>query len=164
MTGQQILEFILRFLHMIGSAGLLGAIFFMRFGLWGAVAKSSAKEREFYFAAFNAAARKFAPWIGVFAACVLISGVYNMMAAMNFDYPGKYYNPVVGIKFLLGVAVIALLSILCGRTVTAEKFRKNAAMWLDLCLILTLGIVLMGGLLRSAKRTPKATNTAVEKP
>lgn len=164
MTGQQILEFVLRFLHMVGAAGLLGAILFMRFGLWGAVASAPQKEREFYLSCFNAASRKFAPWVGIFALCVLISGIYNMMAAMRFDYPGKYYNPVVGVKLLLGLAVIGLLSVLCGRTATAEKFRKNAAMWLDLCLILSLAIVLMGGLLRIAERTPKAASTAVAKP
>jgi uncharacterized membrane protein len=162
MSGIESLEFVLRFLHMIGAAGLLGAIFFMRFGLWGAVASAPAKEREFYFACFNSAARKFAPWVGIFAAFVLISGIYNMMNAMKFDYPGRYYNPVVGIKLLIGIAVIGLLSVLCGRTSTAEKFRKNAGMWLDLCMVLTLAIVLMGGLLRIAERTPKSAAPAAD--
>lgn len=165
MTSQQILEFILRFLHMLGAAGLLGGILFMRFGLWPSLTASGASERERIFAA---AARKFAPWVGIFAAFVLISGIYNMMTAMKYDYPSGLpnYNAVVGVKFLLGLGVIALLSILCGRTSTAERFRKNASMWLDLCLLLTLAIVLMAGLLKisSASRVPKATVPTAQQP
>ncbi len=161
MTGPQSLEFVLRFLHMVGAAGLLGGIFFMRFGLWPSLAGVGAEERG---RIFGAAARKFAPWVGVFAAFVLLSGIYNMIGASRYSFPGKYYNPVVGVKLILGLGVIGLLSILCGRTGTAEKFRKNAAMWLDLCLGLTLAIVLMGGLLRIAKRVEKAPNVITEKP
>lgn len=161
MSSQQILEFVLRFLHMLGAAGLLGGILFMRFGLWPSLTTSGASERERIFAA---AARKFAPWVGIFAAFVLISGVYNMMTAMKYDYPGRYYNPVVGVKFLLGIGVIALLSILCGRTSTAERFRKNASMWLDLCLLITLAIVLMGGLLHIAERVDKVEPPAAQQP
>lgn len=165
MTGQQMLEFFLRFLHMIGAAGLLGGILFMRLGLWASLSKTGAEDRA---RLFGAAARKFAPWVGVFAACVLISGVYNMMTAMKYNYTVSFvnYNAVVGVKFLLGVGVIGLLSVLCGRTTSAEKFRKNASMWLDLCLLLTLAIVLMAGLLKiaSQSRVPKADSQAVEKP
>lgn len=161
MTGQQSLEFALRFLHMVGAAGLLGGIVFMRFGLWPALTGVNPEERE---RVFGSAARKYAPWVGVFAACVLISGIYNMIGASRFSFPGKYYNAVVGVKLIIGIGVIGLFSILCGRTALAEKFRRNAAMWLDLCLVLTLAIVLMGGLLRIAERVEKAPNASTVKP
>lgn len=161
MTGLQILELILRWLHMFGAAGLLGGMLFMRFGLWPSLASVGAEERS---RLFGAAARKFAPWIGIFAACVLLSGIYNMMTAGKYEFPGKYYNPLVGVKLLLGIAVIGLLSVICGRTANADKLRKNASMWLDLCLIVTIAIVMMGGLLRSAERKLKTTVDATEKP
>jgi uncharacterized membrane protein len=147
MEPQQILELVLRWLHMFGSAGLLGGMLFMRFGLWPSLAGVGAEERG---RIFGGAARKFAPWIGIFAVCVLLSGIYNMVGAANYEFPGKFYNPVVGVKLLLGLGVIGLFSVLCGRTASAEKLRKNASTWLDLCLILTIALVMMGGLLRVA--------------
>jgi uncharacterized membrane protein len=161
MSGQQIFELVLRWLHMFGAAGLLGGLLFMRLALLPSLSGLSEEERT---KLFSAAARKFSPWVGVFAACVLLGGIYNMMGARNFEFPGKYYHPVVGVKFLLALAAIGLISMLCGRTASAERLRKNARLWLDLCLLLTLAVVMMGGLLKIAERTPKTAETTTAQP
>jgi uncharacterized membrane protein len=162
MEPQQFLELALRWLHMFGAAGLLGGMLFMRFGLWSSLAGLEAEERG---RIFGAAARKFAPWVGILAACVLISGIYNFVTIVQRNsFPGGAYHALGGLKLIFGVAVIGIFSVICGRTASAEKLRKDAPKWLGVCLILTVALVMMGGLMRSAERKPKAAVDTAEKP
>jgi hypothetical protein len=57
-----------------------------------------------------------------------------------------------GLKFLLGLLVMFLASILAGKTPLAERFRQKLGTWLNIAWLAILGIVIIGAILRTFPR------------
>jgi uncharacterized membrane protein len=153
---------LLRYMHILGAIALMGGTIFMRFALAPTVRELDPAAR----AAIHEQVRsRWAKFVMLAAALLLISGIANLGLAARYDYdrifgmkPG--YHMIVGIKFLLALPIFLFASFLAGRSETAKKFQAKALFWMNVNLILALTMVLIGGALRFVPRTLKAERPA----
>jgi hypothetical protein len=85
----------------------------------------------------------------------------------KYSFPDAPYHPLIGVKFLLALAIFFIASLLVGRSANAEKFREKAVFWMNVNLALALAVVLIGGFLKVTPRTekpPKSEKTAIFTP
>ncbi|HZL88201.1 MAG TPA: hypothetical protein VFB96_07465 [Pirellulaceae bacterium] len=149
---------ILRYMHILGAIALMGGTIFMRFALAPTVASLDEKTRQNI---HDQVRGRWAKFVMIAAALLLISGIANMiLIPMNYELSGvvnnKQYNMIVGIKFILALPIFLFASFLAGRSATAKKFQANAPLWMNVNLALALVMVLIGGYLKFAQRTPKS--------
>lgn len=110
--------------------------------------------------------RRWAKLVAASALFLLLSGFYNAgMAAMNWKMVGEFgglYNPLLGVKLLLALAVFAIASLLSGRSEGAEKFRQKESMWLNVNVLLTIVLVCIAGVMKVTEREPKPKKEPTE--
>jgi uncharacterized membrane protein len=148
----------LRYMHILGAIALMGGTIFMRFALAPTVAGLDEKTRQNIREQVRSRWSKF---VMLSAALLLVSGVVNMaLVPMNYDFSGGVtkgqYSMLTGVKFLLALPIFLFASFLAGRSPTAKKFQAQAPLWMNVNLALALLMVLIGGYLRFAQRTPKS--------
>jgi uncharacterized membrane protein len=149
---------ILRYMHILGAIALMGGTIFMRFALAPTVAGLDEKTRQ---QIHEQVRSRWAKFVMIAAALLLISGIVNMVIVpMNYEFTGVLnktgYSILTGIKFLLALPIFLFASFLTGRSPTAKKFQAQAPLWMNVNLTLALVLVLIGGYLRFAERTPKS--------
>jgi uncharacterized membrane protein len=149
---------ILRYMHILGAIALMGGTIFMRFALAPTVASLDERTRQNIHEQVRS---RWAKFVMIAAALLLISGIVNMLLIpMNYELSGvvnnKQYNMIVGIKLILALPIFLFASFLTGRSATAKKFQANAPLWMNVNLALALVMVLIGGYLKFAQRTPKS--------
>ena len=148
----------LRYMHILGAIALMGGTIFMRFALVPSVSTLDDKARQQLHEQIRSRWSKF---VMLAAALLLVSGLVNMiLTPMNYELSGvvdnKRYNMIVGIKFILALPIFLFASFLAGRSPTAKKFQAQAPLWMNINLALALIMVLIGGYLKFAHRTPKS--------
>ncbi|MEX0793240.1 MAG: hypothetical protein WD045_08900 [Pirellulaceae bacterium] len=150
------IDLLLRWGHILPAVLLAGGTWYMVLALRPAVSEMEEAQQ----AAFKDSLRR--RWSKVVMACsglLLLSGLVVLVKmAMTFEFPQGYYHAVGGLKFLLALVVFFIASLLTGKSENAQKFRESEGKWLKLNAVLALTIVLMGGLLRVADRTPKSAD------
>ena len=156
---------LLRYMHILGAIALMGGTIFMRFALVPSVAGVDDKTRQNLHEQIRS---RWAKFVMLAAALLLVSGIANMaLTPMNYELSGvvnnKQYGMLTGIKFLLALPIFLFASFLSGRSATAKKFQAQAPLWMNINLALALVMVLIGGYLKFAQRTPKSDLDA-EKP
>src|SRR3954470_14693396 len=147
---------ILRYMHILGAIALMGGTIFMRFALVPTVPELDDKSK----AALHEGVRsRWAKFVMIAAALLLISGITNMGLAARYDFAppvgNKLYNIILGIKLVLALPIFLFASFLTGRSETAKKFQANRVMWLNVNLALAVLMVLIGGFLRYVPRDLK---------
>jgi len=146
---------LLRYMHILGAIALMGGTIFMRFALAPTVREMEPAAR----AALHEQVRsRWAKFVMLAAALLLISGVTNLGLAARYSYEpvfGVSYHMIVGIKFLLSLPIFLFASFLAGRSATAKKFQANAPFWMNVNLVLALTMVLIGGVLKFVPRALK---------
>jgi hypothetical protein len=99
-------------------------------------------------------------WAGAVAAAtllLLVSGFYNFFTFIRaYDNLPKLYHPLFGGKFLLSIGLLAIAAFLAGRTERAASMRASAKFWLNVALLLALGVFVCGAMLRSLRDVPGA--------
>jgi uncharacterized membrane protein len=142
-----------RVLHILGAIILVGGLFYVTMIVSPAAGAGATPD-----ALFGGRRAKWAMWIGIATALLLASGFFNywQIIRMHEKLPGGYHA-MAGIKILLGFALFFLAALLAGRTAAAEQLRRNARLWLHVCLVLGIAIVVLGAVLKAKPRTPKAT-------
>jgi uncharacterized membrane protein len=149
---------ILRYMHILGAIALMGGTIFMRFALAPTVAGLDETTRQ---KIHEQVRGRWAKFVMIAAALLLVSGILNMiLIPMNYELSGvvsnKQYNMIVGIKFVLALPIFLVASFLTGRSATAKKVQASAPLWMNVNLALALVMVLIGGYLKFAQRTPKS--------
>jgi uncharacterized membrane protein len=149
---------LLRYMHILGAIALMGGTIFMRFALVPSVATMDDKTRASLHEQIRS---RWAKFVMLAAALLLVSGIANMaLTPMNYELSGvvnnKQYGMLTGIKFLLALPIFLFASFLAGRSPTAKKFQAQAPLWMNINLALALVMVLIGGYLKFAQRTPKS--------
>lgn len=136
-----------RILHILGAIILVGGLFYLRFVVSPVSAPPGAAPVDQFFGGRRA---KWAKWVGIATALILISGIWNYIQIIhqNERLIGAYHA-FAGIKILAAIAVFLLAALLAGRTAIAETIRQNWRLWLNVCLALGLVTVILGSLLRS---------------
>jgi uncharacterized membrane protein len=150
---------LLRYMHILGAIALMGGTIFMRFALAPTVAGLDEKTRQNVHEQVRSRWSKF---VMLAAALLLVSGIANMaIIPMFFEISGVVpdngkYGMITGIKFILALPILLFASFLAGRSATARKFQAQAPLWMNVNLMLALMMVLIGGYLKFAQRTPKS--------
>lgn len=146
---------ILRYMHILGAIALMGGTIFMRFALVPTVKDLDDKNR---LALHEGVRSRWAKFVMLSAALLLISGIANLGLAARYDFDapvGKMYNMISGIKLVLAIPIFLFASFLTGRSETAKKFQANRVLWLNVNLALAVLMVLIGGFLRFVGRELK---------
>ncbi|HEX7892745.1 MAG TPA: hypothetical protein VF447_01050 [Terriglobales bacterium] len=154
---------LLRYMHILGAIALMGGTIFMRFALAPTVRELDPAVK----AAIHEQVRsRWAKFVMLAAALLLISGIMNLALAGRYDYEPVFgmkpgYHMLVGVKFLLALPIFLFASLLAGRSATAKKFQANAPFWMNVNLALALTMVLIGGVLKFVRRDPKAEQPVI---
>ena len=154
---------LLRYMHILGAIALMGGTIFMRFALAPTVRDLDPETRN---RIHEQVRSRWAKFVMLSAALLLISGIANLGLAARYEYKPLFgmqggYHMIVGIKFLLALPIFLFASFLAGRSATARKFQANAMFWMNLNLALALTMVLIGGFLKFVYRVPKANRMIV---
>lgn len=150
------IDLLLRWSHVLPAVLLAGGTWYMALALRPVVSDLEDAQQ----AAFKEALRRrWSRYVMLCSGLLLLSGLVVLVRmAITYEFPQGYYHAVGGIKFLLALVVFFIASLLTGRSENAQKFRESEGKWLKLNAVLALTIVLMGGLLRVADRTPKSAD------
>lgn len=146
INGQFVLHVVLRVLHILSAMIIVGGLFYAKVVLVSAGADPYAGNRQAW-----------ARWVGIASLFLLVSGLMNFMNNIGLAKEHGMrlppaYHMLFGIKFLLGLFVLFIAAILAGKTTLADKFRQNLGRWLNLALIASFAIVIIGALLRTFPR------------
>ena len=150
---------LLRWFHVIPAIAMVGGLIYMRFVLPPALAQGTDEQ-------FALLRGRWAKVVMISTLLLLLTGIANMgIAGARFDYgdqlPGKLYNMLAGIKFLLALPVFFLAARLSGKSEAAAQMRLRSNYWLNITLAVALVVVMLGGFLRTLHRTPKAKANAI---
>jgi hypothetical protein len=88
-----------------------------------------------------------------------VSGLYNFLLTVSQYQVPSWYHMVFGVKFLLALAIFAIASLLIGKSPAAQAVRARAPLWLNVNIVLAVAVVCLSGVLRTAEKTPKITDT-----
>jgi uncharacterized membrane protein len=154
---------LLRYMHILGAIALMGGTLFMRFTLAPTVRELDPETRT---KIHEQVRSRWAKFVMLAAALLLISGIANLGLAARYEYKPIFgmnggYHMIVGIKFLLALPIFLFASFLAGRSQTAKRFQANAPFWMNVNLALALTMVLIGGFLKFVYRVPKADRMIV---
>jgi hypothetical protein len=84
----------------------------------------------------------------------LASGLYNYLTIIwASKEPGaralpSTYHMLFGIKFLLGLTVMFIASVVSGSSAAAERARANLSRWLNIAWMCIMAIVIIGATMR----------------
>jgi hypothetical protein len=146
---------ILRYMHIFGAIALMGATIFMRFALLPTLKELSPEERE---RVHQGVRSRWVMFVRTAAVLLLGSGIANLGLAARYDFnvPGDLsYSMLGGIKLVLALPIFVLAELLMGKSSLAKKVQANAAMVMNINLVLAVILVLIGGWLKFSTRQLK---------
>lgn len=144
MDGTTAIRIASRALHLLFAIVLGGGVFYMR-----SVLAHSGPD-----ACFAGRREVWARWVMVASAFLLASGLYNFMTIVRASKVAgaeplpSTYHMFFGIKFLLGILVMFIVSLVAGKTAAAEKARANLSRWLNIAWTSVMAIVILGAMMR----------------
>ncbi len=145
----------LRYLHILGAITLMGGTLFMRLALLPTLQSMDAEKRAEVHQGVRA---RWAMVVGLASGMLLISGIANLGLAAKYTFAvpgGLSYSMLGGIKLILALPIFVLAALLMGKTNLAKKVQANAALVLNINLLLAVILVLIGGWLKFSDRKPK---------
>lgn len=151
-----ILHLVSRWAHILAAITAVGGTIFMRIALHPASELLPEEHRE---KLRELVRLRWALPLNVALGFLLLSGIYNIIIISKAYQLPSWYHPLFGIKFLLALAIMYIAASLTGRSQRAAKMRQSAKFWLTLNMTLAIIVVLISGLLRSAERIPKTTES-----
>jgi uncharacterized membrane protein len=149
-----------RVLHLLSAMIMVGGLFYMRTVLAPSATTGAATTRTATTgttigeACFADRRSVWARWVGMTTFFLLASGIYNLLTiigqskATGVKLPATYHM-LLGIKFLLALLVMFVMSILAGKTTIADKFRGQMQKWLNLAWLAAIAIVVIAGVMRT---------------
>jgi uncharacterized membrane protein len=144
IDGLFIARVVSRMIHILCAIILGGGLFYLRSVLAPAGIDACYADRR----------SVWARWVAAASFLLLASGLYNFMVIMG-DYKEAgaklptTYHILFGVKFLLGLFVMFVASILAGKTSAADRFRQHMPRWLNIAWTAVIAIVVIGALLRA---------------
>ena len=144
VDGMYVLLLASRVLHVLGAIILLGGLIYVRHVVQPAVPAESAD-------AYTGGKRaRWAKWIGIATALLLLSGLLNYgYVIFGLQKMAKPYHMLAGIKVLLSFVLFTISALLAGKTALAERLRANFYTWLTACVFVGIAIVILGSILRT---------------
>ncbi|MGL4512001.1 MAG: hypothetical protein ACRCT8_02850 [Lacipirellulaceae bacterium] len=149
-----------RVAHTLSAATVVGGLVYLRLVLAPAAA-SAANPAE---ALYGERRKAWAGAVALATTLLLVSGFYNFFTFIRaYDNLPKLYHPLFGVKFLLSLGVLVIAALLAGRTNLAERMRSGLRGWLNLAIVLALGVFVSGAMLRSLRDVPGARSLPATK-
>lgn len=145
MSADVTIRLLSRAIHIICAIILGGGLFYA-----GSVLAASGAD-----ACFAGRRQVWARWVMIASLFLIITGFYNYMMIIgdskkpDHEALPRTYHMILGIKMLLGLAVMFIAALISGRSAGAEKARANISRWLNIGWILVLLIVVIGAYLRT---------------
>lgn len=139
------LTLVMRWIHILGAAILVGAPFIMWLGIYPATAKLPDDRRAEFLEAVNKPWRMF---LGIVILLQIVSGVYWMLVVEHMNREPPLYQALLGIKILAAFALFFVLSVLAGRAKAFAEFRRRAPMWIGIAVALGILTVVCASSLR----------------
>jgi uncharacterized membrane protein len=147
-----------RILHVLGAIIMVGGLFY----LWAVITPDSAaparegvgegSSADQYFGGRRAA---WAKWVGIASLLLLVTGLWNFINMIKFNYLDPSYHMLGGLKILLAIVLMFVAALLAGRSAAADSLRQNWRRWLTISLLLGIIVVAMGSVMRTYPRAPK---------
>lgn len=150
MDGVDVLGVVSRILHVGTAIVLVGGAAFLRFALLPAAVAALSEEEHARLR--QAVLARWGKFVHAGIAILLFSGVYNFLRAIwalrEAGVRDPLYHALIGTKILLAMGVFFVASVLVGRSAKFDAWRKQAAKWLTINLVLALLIVTISGFLK----------------
>lgn len=141
-----VVALVFRWVHVLSAVLGIGGAMFVRLALIPAAATLEPAAHDQLREAVRA---HWARWLHAAVGLLLVSGLVNFgLKVVKYQLPPTYHM-VFGIKFLLALAVMAIASILVGRSALAQKMRASQKFWLNVNLALAVTVICLSGYLRS---------------
>ena len=150
-----------RICHILGAIVLVGGLFY----IWGIISPVSAPPGTSPVdQLFGGPRAKWAKWVGIATALLLITGLYNyVMVIKQHERMASSYHMIAGMKMLVGIAVFLFAALLAGKTKAADTLRQKWRTWLTVCLLLSIATIAFGSWLRTYPRTRKIEGAGAPK-
>jgi uncharacterized membrane protein len=158
VTSTEVVELVLRWMHILAATAAVGGTLFARVAFLPAVETLPEDQRR---AVHEAARKRWSVVVMIAIAFLLASGFVNFLffKIKEPDLPKPGYHALFGIKFLVALAVFFLASALTGRGDAYAKIRARRKLWLTVTLGLAILVVFLSNLLRALPRTPPDEST-----
>jgi len=158
------MSLILRWIHVLPAALMLGGIVFIRYCLL--YPNRSQTETVSLFDSDDSLRRQWMKLVSISTLLLLVSGLYNGINKILVYKLTPDYHGLFGLKLLLGLAVFYLAAVLAGRSDRAKRMRQREIFWLNWLLTLAIIVVLIGGYMKVASqdaiRKPVEASTELE--
>ena len=136
-----------RWAHVLSFIILIGGTIFIRF-----VLMPTAKEildDETHKKLREAIVKRWRKLVHACIGLLIISGIYNMTLTFPNHSGDSTYHMLFGIKFLLAFVAFFFAIKLTSSKESGIKMRNNGKVWLLVLLSMTVGIVLISGVLKN---------------
>jgi putative copper export protein len=152
------LDLLMRVLHIFGATMLVGAMLFMLMAVVPALGRLADERRREMFAALRP---RWAMLVGVGAALLLVSGLYNAARiSILYDFSGTHYQALLAVKILLALIVFLLAALVSGRSSLAVRLQQKLATWLIITLTLMVATMAVAAYMKSVAHVPKQPDAA----
>jgi uncharacterized membrane protein len=150
MDGVDWLGVVSRILHVGTAIVLVGGAAFLRFALLPAAVATLSEEEHARLR--TAVLARWGKFVHAGIAILLFSGAYNFLRAIwalkEAGVRDPLYHALIGTKILMAMGLFFVASVLVGRSARFEVWRKQAAKWLTINLVLALLIVAISGFVK----------------
>ena len=159
-----VLSLIIRWMHLLGAATLVGSVIFVLRALIPWLCGSSDEGRK---QAWDAIRPGWARLVMISSTALLVSGLLNvflMAKTGEFKQVAPAYHGLLGVKILLALIVIFLMSVVSGRSALAVRAREKMTLWIAIAAVLAVLTGGLGGVLKNIPRTEGdgQVDTAIE--
>jgi uncharacterized membrane protein len=141
-----------RVLHILGSIVMIGGVFYLLAVVAPKVAVGNYSADDWF--SGNRAA--WAKWVGISTSVLLVTGLFNFVMMVKLNHIATSYHMLGGMKILIAFVLFFFAAILAGKTGLADRYRAKMRTWLKVTFFVGLIIVVIGAVMRSYPKTPKA--------
>jgi len=142
-----ILNVIVRWMHIVGAVIAVGGAIFAAFVLLPAVHPIPQEARPSFLEAIR---KGYARLVMIAVTLLVLSGFFNYIRNEMPAHKGQgAYHALMSVKILFAFIVFFLASALTGRSPAFEKFRQRRKRYLTLNILLAFTILALGAVLRA---------------
>ena len=153
MDIMDIIVILLRWMHILGAAILVGGVILLRWGVSPVLSTRGQPESN----QLNEDIRsRWSKLVMLATLLLLVSGIVNVILMVKTgelaQVPVPYYHILLTIKMALALVLFGLLSVLAGRSSAAQRMQANMSRWLTISVILAVIIVGIAGVMKLTER------------
>jgi hypothetical protein len=154
MTSEDVIDVVLRWMHILGAIMLVGGIFYQSLVL-GQIS-NPISETEAERTARELQRKRWSIIVMIATTLLLISGLVNTaLISMRYEFPGGLYHALLAVKLVAALVVFFLASVITGRSALAERVRASGKPWLTRLVIVSVLTVAIASVMKNLEHVPK---------